>query len=136
MIDLGLGLGRVGLTCTLVLPDIHFVGYQHVPHQVLVANEAVERFGLPDRLQFVVRDLASREFQIPETEVFYLYDPFSEETYRHVLEQLVATSKCRKIIVVTKGNARRWLAEIAQDNFWSEFEALDQGNICIFQSAL
>ncbi|MNU03300.1 hypothetical protein D3C72_2472680 [compost metagenome] len=63
-----------------------------------------------------------------------MYDPFSEDTYGHVLSQLVEMSRHRKITIATKGNARGWLTETARREGWSEAEEFDSGNLCLFHT--
>lgn len=133
-IDLGSGYGRVGLVVGLLRPDLDFIGYEFVPHRVDIANVSTENLGLQDHVHFYVQDLSVLDFQIPEAEIYYLYDPFSEETYGHVLNQLVQISRTRAITIVTKGNARGWLQQVAQREGWSEPEQFDSGNLCLFRS--
>lgn len=135
-IDLGSGYGRVGLIVGLLRPDVEFVGYEFVPHRVHIANAATQNFGLQNKVEFFTQDLSLKSFVIPEAEVYYLYDPFSEETYAHVLNQLIAISRKRPITIVTKGNARKWLVNVAMLEGWSHIEEHDSGNLCFFRSAV
>nr|BFD67590.1 hypothetical protein HAGR004_26120 [Bdellovibrio sp. HAGR004] len=133
-IDLGSGYGRVGLVIGFLRPDIDFIGYEYVKHRVDISNVSTVRFGLEKNVHFYTQDLAEKNFKIPEAEVYYLYDPFSKETYLHVLNQLVEVSRHRRIVVVTKGNARLWLQEVATQEGWPEGREFDQGNLAIFAS--
>lgn len=134
-IDLGSGYGRVGLVVGLMRPDLDFIGYEFVQHRVDIANTSTQNLGLENHVHFLTQDLSLKEFQIPEAEVYYMYDPFSEETYGHVLSQLIMISRRRKITIVTKGNARKWLIEVARRENWCEPEEFDSGNLCLFRSA-
>lgn len=134
LIDLGSGYGRVGLVCALLRPDIDVTGYEYVPHRVDVANQASENLGLQEHLRFKAQDLSSPSFTIPDADVYYLYDPFTEETYRSVLKQILAVSRRRQITVVTKGAAGNWLMEISEEHKWPEPVCIDYGNLCIFRS--
>jgi hypothetical protein len=134
IIDLGSGYGRVGLIVGLLRPDIDFIGYEYVPHRVDIASSSTESFGLQEHVHFYTQDLSLKEFQIPEADIYYMYDPFSDETYGHVLSQLVEMSRHRRITIVTKGNARAWLLEAARREGWSEAEEFDSGNLCLFHS--
>jgi len=134
IIDLGSGYGRVGLVCSLLRPDIKFIGYEYVPHRVEVANNASKALKLQQNLNFKVQDLSLKSFKIPEADIYYLYDPFTKETYVHVLNQLIAMSKNRVVTIVTKGNGRSWLIEISKENSWPDPIIIDEGNLCIFKS--
>ncbi len=134
IIDLGSGYGRVGLVYALLRPDIDFTGYEYVPHRVDVSNSASESLGLQDSLNYLVQDLSLQSFKIPDADFYYLYDPFSKETYYYVLKQIVEVSKRRDVTVVTKGNARNWLVDISNENSWRAPVIIDNGNLCIFRS--
>lgn len=134
IIDLGSGYGRVGLVVGLLRPDIDFIGYEYVPHRVDIACSSTETFGLQEHVHFYTQDLSLQAFQIPEADIYYMYDPFSEETYGHVISQLVQMSRHRKITIATKGNAKAWLVETARREGWPEAEEFDSGNLCIFSS--
>ena len=134
VIDLGSGYGRVGLVCSLLRPDIEFIGYEYVPHRVDVGNMAVESLELSESLTFKTQDLSLESFKVPEADVYYLYDPFTKDTYEYVLKQIIEFSKVKKVTVVTKGNARGWLVNISKDNNWLEPEYIDERNLCIFRS--
>lgn len=133
-IDLGSGYGRVGLVVGLLRPDIDFIGYEYVKHRVDISNVSTEKFGLEDHVHFFTQDLSEKAFKIPEAEVYYMFDPFSQETYQHVLNQLVEVARKQRIVVVTKGNARHWLKEIAQKEGWLPAQEFDGGNLGVFRS--
>ena len=135
IIDLGSGYGRVGLVCSLLRPDIDFVGYEFVAHRVENGNTASTELGLDKSLSFKVQDLSLEDFEIPEADVYYLYDPFTKETYHHVLKQIVCISKKRTISIITKGNARGWFVDIGKENLWPDPVYLDGGNLCVFRSS-
>ncbi len=135
IIDLGSGYGRVGLVCALLRSDINFIGYEYVPHRVEVSNCASSALELDHKLQFITQDLSLESFKIPVANIYYLYDPFTEETYRHVLEQIVELSKKQKVTVVTKGNASAWLTEISDRHSWPAPLSIDQGNLRVFRSS-
>ncbi|MFG1492330.1 methyltransferase domain-containing protein [Halobacteriovorax sp. ZH4_bin.1] len=134
IVDLGSGYGRVGLVCSLVRPDLNFVGYEYVPHRVEVSNNACEELGLEENLVFKVQDLSLKSFSIPIADIYYLYDPFSKETYEYVLKQILEISRQQEVTIVTKGNANIWLNILADENGWPSPTIVDEGNLCIFKS--
>lgn len=133
-IDLGSGYGRVGLVVGLLRPDIKFIGYEYVDFRVQVAQSSSERLGLKNHVHFLTQDLSSKDFQIPEADIYYMYDPFSAGTYSHVLSQLISISRHRKITIATKGNAREWVLDLMQREGWTHLRELDGGNLCLFGS--
>ena len=133
VIDLGSGYGRVGLVFSLMRPDIAFRGYEYVSHRVEIANQSAQSLNLEKNLTFSQQDIAAKNFQIPLADVYYLYDPFTDATYDHVLAQILALSKKNQIRVITKGNARNRLLDLQKTQAWQEPERYDDGNLCIFK---
>lgn len=134
VIDLGSGYGRVGLVCSLIRPDLDIIGYEYVDHRVTVANSASQYLGLEENLDFQTQDLSKKDFNIPVADIYYLYDPFTKETYQYVLKQIVEISKKQKVTIVTKGNAKVWIKEIADKLSWPAPKLIHSGNLCIFES--
>lgn len=134
LIDLGSGYGRVGLVVGLLRPDVDFIGYEYVQHRVDISNTTSHNLSIAEHVRFLTQDLSAKKFQIPEADIYYLYDPFSEDTYKHVLSQLINISRHKKISIATKGNARGWLMTIAKNENWPAPREFDNGNLCIFDS--
>lgn len=133
-IDLGSGYGRVGMIVGLIRPDIKFDGYEYVEHRVASSRASAENLDIQQHVQFYTQDLSLKEFKIPSADIYYLYDPFCEETYAHVLDQLVELSRVQPISIVTKGNAKAWLLKRAASEGWSSPVEFDNGNLCVFQT--
>jgi hypothetical protein len=133
-IDLGSGYGRLGFILGLLRPDIDFKGYEYIKHRVKASNRTCHKYGLESHVQFIAQDLAQKDFQIPIADFYYLYDPFTEETYHHVLKQLVDISHSQNICIMTKGNAKIWVHNIAHIESWPGPVELEGGNICLFFS--
>jgi hypothetical protein len=134
VIDLGSGYGRVALALGLLRPDLKITGYEFVEKRTNVALASARGLGLDARVRFLTQDLAAPGFRIPDAEIYYLYDPFTESTYAHVLAQLVAVARRQPIVIVTKGNARRWLDTVAKTEGWPLAREFDGGNLCLFAS--
>lgn len=129
-IDLGSGYGRIGFVVGLLRPDIQFTGYEFVKDRVDIANKISARLLMDKHVHFVTQDLSIPEFKIPVAETYYIFDSFTDETYATIMEQLQQISLHKKIIVVTKGNAKLWMKR----NFWSAPQEFNGGNLCFFRS--
>lgn len=135
VVDLGSGYGRIGYIIGLTRPDIYFEGYEFVNERVLLSQQITNNFELGNTVKFFSQDLSDKNFIIPIADVYYMYDPFTEETYKLILAQLVLISRKQKVFIVTKGNARLWLkASEQQESNWTELVQLHGGNLCIFSS--
>ncbi len=129
-VDLGSGYGRVGLVLGLLRSDVQFTGYEFVEDRVQIANDSADRFGLDQHVHFYTQDLSASDFKIPEAEFYYIFDSFTDETYKYVLDQLVNIARNMKVKIITKGNARLWL----QNSSWIKIHEFNDGNMCVFES--
>ncbi len=134
LVELGSGYGRVGLVSAILEPRLNIVGYEFVPHRVEIAQEACESLELSDSLEFKVQDLSEETFSLPEADIFYLYDPFNESTYKLMTSQILNISRRKKVTVVTKGNAKKWFRDTLATSDWEAPLEIDNGNLCIFTS--
>ena len=133
-VDLGSGFGRVGLTLGLLRPDLQFRGYEIAQQRVDMAALASQSLGMSSHVKFFTEDLSAGNFLIPEAETYYLFDPFSEETYEHVLSQLRVIGSRMKINIITKGNAKQYFLNAKVKSPWSRPQEFEHGNFCLFRS--
>lgn len=134
LIDLGSGYGRLGIIAGLARPDIEFIGYEYVSHRVKVAQDSAERIGIDRNVKFVEQDLSQTSFVIPEADVYYMFDPFTEATYRHVLNRMIEVGRDRKTLIVTKGGASVWLDRMVGSGGWKRLKNFDEDTLALFQS--
>lgn len=134
IVDLGSGFGRVGLAAGLMRVDVQFSGYEFVENRVQIANRAADNLGFGDRVHFYQQDLSLIDFQIPEAEVYYLYDPFTEPTYSHVIAQLSLIGFKKQITIVAKGNARKALENFTGKSPWQKPQLFPHGNFSLFRT--
>ncbi|MCM2354428.1 MAG: class I SAM-dependent methyltransferase [Pseudobdellovibrio sp.] len=133
-VDLGSGYGRVGFVIGLMRPDIQFHGYEFVDYRVDMSKKISEDFNMPDHVHFYHQDLSLNNFLIPEAEVYYLFGPFTDATYAHIIEQLNVIGAKKPIVIITKGNAREHFMTVMQRKHWSAPQVFHQGNFCLFRS--
>ena len=133
-VDLGSGFGRVGLALGLLRPDATFNGYEIITHRVDISNAAARRAGIHERIRFETQDLADPNFKIPEADVYYMWDPFTKETYQYVLQQIKEQARTREVTVVAKGAAATWMEEIMREENWAANRTHDGGNLGVFTS--
>lgn len=133
-IDLGAGFGRVGFIVGLLRPDVIFSGYEIVPERVDAVNAAIQDFGLEKSVKFFAQDLSKTDFVIPDADIYYMYDPFSVETYKHVLTQLSVIATRKKINIITSGETRQVMQELSQRGRWSPPQIFESGHFCLFRS--
>lgn len=131
VLDLGSGYGRVGFVIGLLRPDLSFTGYEYVDHRVQDSKAVALRAGLT-KVSFETQDLSA--FLLPRADVYYMYDPFSRETYAHVLDQLIVFGRQAPVTIITKGRANTWVRDALHEHGWSIDETCDSGTVCLFKS--
>lgn len=133
VLDLGSGYGRVGFVIGLLRPDISFAGYEYVDHRVRDAIEVAARSGFA-KVDFFTQDLSRADFKIPTADIYYMYDPFSRETYGYVLDQLLALGETNAITIITKGRANTWVEDAVRNRGWTLDNDCDRGFVTLFHS--
>ncbi|MES2856886.1 MAG: class I SAM-dependent methyltransferase [Bdellovibrionota bacterium] len=134
-IDLGSGYGRAGMVVGILRPDMEFFGYEYVDHRIEVSKASALRAGLSEQVHFFTQDLAALDFEIPDADVFYLFDPFTEETYIHVFEQLKRMGLRKEIVVAAKGGAAVWFEKTVRGSkAWLDPKVIDIGTLRLFRS--
>ncbi len=135
IIDLGAGFGRVGLVLGLLFPEARFTGFEYVGHRVQKAQAAAERVGISPRILFLKQDLSVPDFTIPDADIFYLYDPFTPQTYNYVLRQIKEIGSRRRVRVVAKGGALpRFRESVGRLEGWSAPLLFDEDTLGVFCS--
>lgn len=134
LIDLGCGFGRLGFVIGLHRPDMQFTGYEYVDHRIQNAKGCAKQLNLEQNVHFHTQDLSDSNFKLPVADIYYMYDPFSADTYKFILNQMLPISKDHPIMIATKGNAKDWLHEIAAQNKWRPAQSFDYGNLNLFCS--
>eukprot|EP00965_Chrysotila_dentata_P096345 3184094-Pleurochrysis_carterae.AAC.3 len=132
LIDLGAGNGRVAVTAILLRPDVDFYGYEGVDGRVTLARKAVAALGGGSRTRLYRRWLGEANafplHQIVAEKkglVLYMFNPFTLDTLRRVLQQLCSCAATVEFTLVLKGMAealkeagrewrllRRWLSPV------------------------
>ena len=133
VLDLGSGYGRVGFVIGYLRPDIEFIGYEYVDHRVQNSKAVATGAGF-SRVEFFTQDLSARDFKIPEADVYYMYDPFSRDTYGYVLDQLLELGDLSPITIITKGRANTWVEDAVRHRGWLIDASCDDGLLLLFRS--
>lgn len=82
LVDLGSGLGRVGIVMGLLNPKLKFIGIELMKERHLQAQKASKKLGLSKQIKFECGDLS--KVPIPQAKTYYLFNPFSFLTLRKV----------------------------------------------------
>lgn len=124
VIDLGAAYGRMGIVIGLLYPEIQFIGYEYVKERVSAGNAIYTSWDFKNSKIYEV-DLADENHQIPDADMFFIYDFGSKKDVYSVLEKLRLKAQQRSIQVIARGGGiRNW---IMQDFPWlSQFNNYDR----------
>ncbi|MCX5708519.1 MAG: methyltransferase domain-containing protein [Candidatus Omnitrophica bacterium] len=117
MYDLGSGYGRMAFYAALTQPAKKIVGIEYVPERVQRCRQVQKRLGLAN-VEFRQERVQDADFQ--DGTVFYLFNPFSEETLNKVTSKLKELAKRKEIRIIAAGICadyflqQGWLVEQAE----------------------
>ena len=106
VIDLGAAYGRMGVVVGGVYPKNTFTGFEYVKARVEEGMRVYAELGLK-RSQLVVQDLFSQDFQLPEADIYFIYDYGQVEHIDHTLKQIAQVARRRPVRVVVRGKFTR-----------------------------
>lgn len=94
-VDLGSGLGRVGIALALFYPHVNFIGLELVDERVIQSRRISAKLGLEGRVKFESQDLSSDLSPIPFADHYFLFNPFTLRTLRKTFKRLRGLSERR-----------------------------------------
>ncbi len=104
VIDLGAGYGRVGLMVKLLRPNCDFIGYEMVGERVKEGKRVYQLQGLnPQWLK--CENIVEESFDIPESDIYFLYDFSDPQDLKVVLDQLTENFFQKEFFLIAKGKA-------------------------------
>ncbi len=111
IIDLGAAYGRMGIIIGGLYIKNSFTGYEYVSARVEEANRVYRELGF-SRCQLFQQDLFSKSFELPEADIYFIYDYGQVEHINHTLRQIEAVAQKRPVKVVVRGKfTRKMIAE-------------------------
>lgn len=124
VIDLGAAYGRMGIVMGACYPEVKFLGYEYVAKRVWAGNEVYSHWGFKNA-HLVEADLGDPAFEIPDADLYFIYDFGSKKDVYLVLEKLRLKALKKPIQVIARGGGiRNW---IMQDFPWlSQFKPFDR----------
>lgn len=119
VVDLGAAYGRMGV----IIGGLHiknsFTGYEYVKARVDEGNRIYHQLGL-NRCGLIADDLARSEFELPEADIYFIYDYGQVEHIDRTLDQLRVMSTKRPIKIVVRGKFTKRI--IADRHEWMDLK--------------
>ncbi len=102
VVDLGAAYGRMGIVIGGLYIKNSFTGYEYVKARVDEGNRIYRELGM-NRCQLITQDLFAKDFEMPQADIFFIYDYGQVEHIDHTLRQLEQVAYKRPIKVVVRG---------------------------------
>ncbi len=122
IVDIGAGMGRLGMYVGIMRPDLKFTGYEIVPERVGEGQRLLKQLGLDTKVDLIEQDLSDPNFKMADADLYYAFNPVSGETFDKLLEDLrqrgIQRGKPYKIVLFgpapfVKLDAQPWLKKLS-----------------------
>lgn len=132
VVDLGAGMGRLGVVLAMLAPQAQFLGFEYVPERVQMARAIYQRWNCSKAL-CEVKDLMASDFVLPQAAVYFIYDYGKREHILQTLKQIQRVSCGRPVRLVARGHATWRLVEEYCADFTETFAGDDIENFRIYR---
>lgn len=119
IIDLGAAYGRMGVVIGGLYIKNIFTGFEYVKTRVDEGNRIYKELGF-DKCHLFTQDLFAKDFELPEADVYFIYDYGQVEHIDHTLKQIAAVSHKRPVKVVARGKFTKRI--IADHHPWLDLK--------------
>lgn len=135
VIDLGAAYGRMGLVMHSIQPDAEYLGFEYVLERVDEGNRVFKKFHC-EKAHLITQDLFHESFQMPEADIYFIYEYGRIDHIKHTLEQLQAASFGRKVKLIVRGDSTNsmiyyhhpWIASVYKPRHEENFSVYS--NFC------
>lgn len=117
VVDLGAAYGRMGVVINGLFIKNTFTGYEFVRARVDEGNRVFRDLGMM-KTKLITADLSSPDFELPEADVYFIYDYGQVEHIERTLLQIRAVSEKRPVKIVVRGKFTRKI--IADRHEWMD----------------
>ena len=100
-VDIGSSYGRVGCTVGVNFPKSCFWGYEIVEERVAEAQRVAEFLQLHN-VSYYHADVSADNFEIPQADWFFLFNPLGKEALARVLKKIYQASRSREVRLIAK----------------------------------
>ncbi len=130
IVDIGAGYGRVGIVSSVLYPGAKFTGYEIVKQRQAEGNRIFKKWGISNafiKLENVLQD----GFEIPEANIYFIYDFSQEEDINKVLRKLSLKAQ-KNFFLITKGDRVDYLMKNKLTNTWKMFMNFESSHLKIY----
>lgn len=133
VVDIGAGYGRVGIVLSVIKPEAKFTGYEILKQRQLEGNRVYEKLGLRNS-DIELENVLDRNFNLPEADIYFIYDFSDEEDVFQILEVLSRRIKEKKFYLIARGERVDFLMKHQFKNTWEVYKNLGSSELIIYTS--
>ncbi len=133
VVDIGAGYGRVGLVLSVLRPEAKFTGYEIVRPRQVEGNRVFSKLGLHNS-EIELRNVLESDFQLPEADVYFIYDFSEREDLFLILEQLSRKVLNKKFYLIMRGDRVDHLMKHNFNHIWQCSMNLHSSDLKIYTS--
>jgi len=115
VIDLGCAYARMAHVVHKHYPNSLFMGFETVLERAQEAQRVINSLQMK-QTQILCQDLMAPDFQVPQADVFFIYDYGSHEAITKTLNELKSHATAKSMTVIARGRLSRHL--ILKDHAW------------------
>ena len=133
VVDFGAAYGRIGLVLSALYPEAEFHGYEILEARCSEAQRVFETLGLENH-QMTNTNILERDFEIPEADIYFIYDFSDPHDLRIILKKLSDRLFGKPFFLVAKGEGVRSLIQLKYPEFWSCNGAIHEDSWSLYSS--
>lgn len=118
VVDFGAAYGRIGVVLAALHPEAEFVGYEILESRYNEAQRVFKTLEL-DNLSMSNENILDESFEIPDADIYFIYDFSDPHDLRVILKKLSAKLYEDNFYLVAKGEGIRSLIQLKYPEFWS-----------------
>jgi hypothetical protein len=129
VVDMGSGLGRMGMVVGAHFPQFKYVGYEFHEFRLRPSSENANAFGF-DNVQYIQADFSSPELNLVDGDVFFFYYPNNNPgVMAAAMEKIHQIAKRKKVRILIRmsvgggGERAPWLKQVGWGGELGLFES-------------
>ena len=129
--DFGCAYGRIGIVASVMFPKCKFIGFEIVSERAREAQRVLDTLDSSDHEIYAV-NILDDEFNLPKTDVYFIYDFGHVEHIKKILDKLVLMMNGHNFILVARGEEVRSIIQMYYPSFYVRHRPLHKRGWSIF----
>ena len=129
--DFGCAYGRIGIVASVMFPKCKFIGFEIVSERAREAQRVLDSLDSSDHEIYAV-NILDDEFELPNTDVYFIYDFGHVEHIKKILDKLVLMMNGHNFILVARGEEVRSIIQMYYPSFYVRHRPLHKRGWSIF----